>query len=153
MTNWLSGPEQVAWRAFLTGQARVLEAINQDMATESGLTLNEYEVLVRLSESPGHELRMSHLADNLVHSRSRLTHTVKRLEQEGFVHREPCPQDRRGIVCHLTDAGLSKLEQAAPKHVDSVRAALLERLTSEEFLQLGQIFSKLTASFDEAVAQ
>lgn len=152
MANWLTEPEQRAWRSFLTGQARVLEAINQDMVTDSGLTLNEYEVLVRLSESPERRLRMSNLAEHLVHSRSRLTHTVKRLEGAGYVERTRCPEDRRGIVCHLTESGFAKLEQAAPRHVDSVRKNLVDCLSTKEFLQLGELFAKI-GSCEEPVAQ
>ena len=143
MVEWLSEKEQAAWRSFLTGQALVLDAINQDLSADSGLTLNEYEVLVRLSESPDRQLRMSHLAENLVHSRSRLTHTVKRLEKAGFVSREPCPDDRRGIICKLTDEGFAKLEQTAPQHVDSVRRHLISHLEPEEFLEFGRVLKKL----------
>ncbi|MDP9806670.1 DNA-binding MarR family transcriptional regulator [Trueperella bonasi] len=143
MVDWLTDKEQVAWRSFLTGQALVLDAINQDLASDSGLTLNEYEVLVRLSESPQRQLRMSHLAENLVHSRSRLTHTVKRLENQGYVYREPCPEDRRGIICKLTDAGFAKLEQTAPQHVESVRRHLISHLKPDEFLEFGRVLKKL----------
>ncbi|AHU90200.1 MarR family transcriptional regulator [Trueperella pyogenes] len=153
MVNWLNHSEQVAWRAFLTGQARILEAINQDMVNDSGLTLNEYEVLVRLSESPDRMLRMSTLADNLVHSRSRLTHTVKRLEEIGYVCRTRCPQDRRGIICQLTDKGYAKLEKAAPMHVESVRRNMVSRFTTEEFLALGELFTRITGPIEVPVAQ
>lgn len=143
MVEWLNENEQTAWRSFLTGQALVLDAINHDLATDSGLTLSEYEVLVRLSESPDRQLRMSHLAENLVHSRSRLTHTVKRLEKEGFVLRAPCSDDRRGIICKLTDDGFAKLEKTAPQHVESVRRHLISHLDAEEFLEFGRVLKKL----------
>ncbi|NLW12972.1 MAG: MarR family transcriptional regulator [Trueperella sp.] len=143
VVEWLSEKEQVAWRSFLTGQALVLDVINQDLASDSGLTLNEYEVLVRLSESADRQLRMSHLAENLVHSRSRLTHTVKRLENEGLVLREPCPDDRRGIICKLTDEGFAKLEKTAPRHVESVRRHLISHLEPAEFLEFGRVLKKL----------
>lgn len=143
MVNWLSREQQRAWRSFLRGQAIVLEAVNQDLSSDSGLTLNEYEVLVRLSEAKNHKLRMSNLAQNLVNSRSRLTHTVKRLEKSGYVERQPCPEDRRGIVCILTDAGFSKLKKSAPEHVESVREHLVSHLSDEEFAEFGRLWEKL----------
>ncbi|MFC5280799.1 MarR family winged helix-turn-helix transcriptional regulator [Arcanobacterium canis] len=145
--EWLDEQEQIAWRHFLRGTAYVLERINRDMVEENGITFNEYEVLVRLSESPNRKARMSQLAKNLVHSRSRLTHTVSRLEQAGYVLREPCADDRRGIMCTLTDEGFAKLEESAPKHVNSVRKHLLSKLTREEFLAHGDRSAKL---LDEA---
>lgn len=147
--RWLDDGEQRAWRSFLRGQATILDAINHDVNEDSDLTLNEYEVLVRLSESEGRRARMSNLASELVHSRSRLTHTVSRLEAAGFVERFPCADDRRGIICALTDAGFAKLEAAAPLHVESVRRRILDVLSREEFLELGRIFAKLVEA-DEA---
>ena len=60
---------------------------------------------------------MSELADRAVNSRSRLTHTVTRMEERGLVRREACPDDGRGVLCLLTDAGFAALERAAPDHV------------------------------------
>lgn len=142
-TRWLDGEEQQAWRNFLRGQATIHDAINHDGVEEFGLALHEYEVLVRLAEAPEHQSRMSALATGLVHSRSRLTHTVARLERAGYVQRFQCPHDRRGIFCRLTDEGLVKLEESAPQHVTSLRAHFLDKITREELLTIGEIFSKL----------
>ncbi|MDP9800574.1 DNA-binding MarR family transcriptional regulator [Arcanobacterium wilhelmae] len=146
--EWLDEEEQIAWRHFLRGTAFAIERINRDMVEDNGITFNEYEVLVRLSESPDRKARMSQLAKNLVHSRSRLTHTVSRLEAAGYVLREPCADDRRGIMCTLTDAGFAKLEQSAPKHVNSVREHLLSKLTRDEFLAYGDTSAKLLGEAD-----
>jgi DNA-binding MarR family transcriptional regulator len=81
-TRWLSIDQQRSWRLFLRASAQVLEDVNHDLSTRAGLSLSEYEVLVRLSEAPGRVRRMSSLAEDLVYSRSRLTHTVRRLEEE-----------------------------------------------------------------------
>ncbi len=49
---WLDDEQQVSWRSFLEGSARLTEALNRDLDAESQLSLHEYEVLVRLSENP-----------------------------------------------------------------------------------------------------
>lgn len=144
MTNWLDDDEQRAWRAFLRGSAQILDAINRDMGQDSGLTFNEYEILVLLSESPDRQLRMSVLAQHLVHSRSRLTHTVNRLEKAGYVERFPCADDRRGINCILTDAGFAKLEFSAHDHVESVRRNFVDLITRDELLELGRVYRKIS---------
>lgn len=120
-TRWLDEEEQYAWRNLLRGQATVQEAVNHDGVEDFGLALQEFEVLMRLSEQPEHQSRMSALATGLVYSRSRLTHTVARLEKAGYVQRFQCPHDRRGIFCRITDEGLVKLEEAAPLHIQSLR--------------------------------
>lgn len=141
--HWLNSAEQYAWRHYLRGSAQLMEKINKDMLADNDLTLNEYEVLVRLSEAPEHNLRMSLLAENLVHSRSRLTHTVSRLEVMGYVERESCADDKRGVNCILTDKGYKKLEKAAPSHVESVRRHIVDVLTPQEFSEWGRIWRKL----------
>ncbi len=98
-----------------------------------------YEILVVLSESPGHVLRMSELADRCLSSRSRLSHAVTRLEEAGWVERRSCPSDRRGAFAVLTDQGMAALEAAAPGHVQSVRCHLFDALTPQQIDQLGEI--------------
>ena len=76
-----------------------------------------YEVLVRLSEAPDRRLRLSDLADRSESSRSRLSHSLARLEALGSIRRQACQSDRRGAFAVLTDHGFAALEAAAPVHV------------------------------------
>ncbi|WP_043502876.1 MarR family winged helix-turn-helix transcriptional regulator [Georgenia sp. SUBG003] len=139
--RWLDADQQRAWRRYLRGSASLQEVINHDLEQSAGLSLSEYEVLVRLSEAEGRTLRMSALADELVHSRSRLTHTIRRMEAAGLVERTTCTEDRRGVNATLTDKGYARLEEAAPGHVESVRARMVDRLTPEQLGQLGEIMA------------
>src|ERR687890_1482634 len=117
--RWLSVDQQQVWRSYLLGSARLAERLDADLR-EFGIDLGEYEILVTLSEAPERRVRMSELADAVHQSRSRLTHTVTRLENAGLVDRSNCPTDRRGVWAHLSDEGLALLEEAAPRHVESV---------------------------------
>jgi DNA-binding MarR family transcriptional regulator len=141
-TRWLDAQEQVAWRAFLEGSARLFERLGR-VLDAAGLSLAEYEILVRLSEVPAHEIRMSELAAAVVHSRSRLTHTVARMESAGLVQRAASPDDGRGVLCRLTASGLDLLVDTAPGHVTSVREALLDSMTREEFLSMGTAMGRV----------
>lgn len=147
---WLGIEQQKAWRTFLFTTTRVREQLSQvlEQAPDIDLTFAEYEILVRLSEGHDQRIRMSDLADHVVHSRSRLTHTVARLEKRGLVTRERCTSDGRGRMAVLTDDGRALLEQAAPLHVRSVRALLIDGVGEEGFLQLGQILSALLTDDD-----
>ena len=86
---------------------------------------------------------MSALAEFLALSRSRLTHTVDRMEKRGLVVRTPVPGDRRGVNCVMTDAGYAALVDAAPGHVTAVRRLLVDALTDEEFMVLGRAMAKV----------
>ncbi|MEP6851645.1 MAG: MarR family transcriptional regulator [bacterium] len=137
--SWLSDDEQKHWRAFLYSTQRLLDTIDHDLLTEFGLPHGYYEIFVRLSEAPERSMRMSELADATRSSRSRLSHAVARLEEQGWVERVECDTDRRGQVAHLTDGGMALLQRAAPHHVQAVRRYLLDPLTPEQFATLGQI--------------
>ncbi len=141
--QWLDTEEQKSWRSLLQGISKFLVAANADLQQQEDLSLSEYEVLAYLSEAPGRQLRMSQLAQNLVHSRSRLTHTVHRLEQQEYVQRLKCADDRRGRNCILTEKGWQKVQSAAPVHVGSVRKYLIDSLTRKEFLELGRICAQI----------
>ena len=146
-TRWLDGEEQQAWRRYIRGVRLLDEALRRGLE-EHDLSHPEYEILVRLSEAPDRSLRMSDLASDVVNSRSRLTHTVNRLERAGWVRREPCSQDGRGVQCRLSDAGFTRLAEAAHTHVSAVRTHLLDPLTREEFLALGASLAKVGNSLD-----
>lgn len=135
---WLSEEQQHYWRAYILGVARLNEALSRQLEGDSGLSLSEYEVMVRLSEAPDRTVRMAELAAALVHSRSRLTHTISRMERRGLVRRDSCLADGRGVNAVLTDEGYQLLVEAAPGHVRAVRAQLVDRLTDEQFRALGE---------------
>lgn len=143
MTRWLDAEEQVAWRAYLQASTMLTERLNRDLELHHGISQSEYEILVRLSETPHRRLRMALLADQVVHSRSRLTHTVARLERAGYVERQAAECDRRGVECVLTETGYALLEQAAHTHVEGVRSALLDPMSREQFLELGRVMSQV----------
>jgi DNA-binding MarR family transcriptional regulator len=140
--RWLSDSEQDHWRAYLRGSRYLEEALDRDLQTH-GLQLTEYEILSMLSESEGGRLRMSELADLVVQSRSRLTHTAARLEKRGWVVRQSCLSDRRGVELVLTDEGWDRLNSVAKAHVESVRRHLLDVMASDEFAALGVAMGKV----------
>ena len=140
--RWLDDEQQAAWRSWLAGSAALSEALNRDLDVH-GVTLSEYEILVRLTEADSSAMRMNELATAVVHSRSRLTHTVARMERRGLVARTACPEDRRGVVCALTPQGRELLVQVAPHHVESVRQRLVDVLSREELRTLGAAMERV----------
>ncbi len=147
---WLDLDEQKAWRTYLFTTTRLRERLSQTLEQDPNidLSLAEYEILVRLSESESGSVRMSELAQQVVNSRSRLTHTVARMEKRGLVARERSVSDGRGRVAVLTAEGRELLERAAPRHVMSVREFLLDRLGREDFLALARILDRLVSDED-----
>lgn len=138
--HWLTDAQQRVWRAYLLGSARLSERMDANLR-QFGIDLPEFQILVALSETPERRLRMSDLADEVHQSRSRLTHTVARMEAEDLVERVNCPTDRRGVWASLTAHGLTLLETAAPTHVEFVRRSFVEVAAPEDYEAVGRVFS------------
>jgi DNA-binding MarR family transcriptional regulator len=141
--RWLDEEEQHVWREYLRATRLLETALDHDLQAH-GLQLSEYEILSMLSEQPDRRLRMSVIAELVVQSRSRLTHTAGRLEHRGWVRREACVGDRRGVELVLTETGFAEITRMAPTHVGSVRVNLLDHLSHEDLLALGRAMAAIT---------
>jgi DNA-binding MarR family transcriptional regulator len=137
--RWLTDSEQCTWRAFLEATQQLNEQLDRELLQQAGMPLAYYQILAMLSEAPDRTLRMSELAERTWSSRSRLSHAVDRLEENGWVRRARCPTDKRGSFAVLTDAGFEVLAAAAPAHVESVRRHLFEQLSPAQVQALGQM--------------
>lgn len=145
--RWLDADQQEIWRAWLAATARVNEYLSADLRPFN-LDLNEYEVLVVLSESPNHSIRMSALAEGSNQSRSRLTHTVGRMEKAGLITREACTDDRRGVIARLTEEGFALLERAARSHVAAVREIFVDPVNPKDFDAMGRALKAILSVAD-----
>src|SRR3989440_8967151 len=112
--RWLDDDEQATWRTFLAATHLLMDRLDRELQTGAGMPHAYYEILVRLSEARGRAMRMSDLAERCHSSRSRLSHAVRRLEEDGWVRREAVESDRRGAVGAPTQARLAALQGAGP---------------------------------------
>jgi DNA-binding MarR family transcriptional regulator len=141
--RWLDADQQRSWRALVLGTTLLFDRLDADLRHQHGISLVEYEILVRLSESDG-QMRMARLADSLAHSRSRVTHTVKRMEADGLVTRCGATEDGRGVVCQMTDRGDLLLRNVAPAHVAGVRDYLVDLVGPQDFAALGRVMNAVS---------
>jgi DNA-binding MarR family transcriptional regulator len=139
---WLDADEMAAWRAYAATVFDLNAALEGDLA-EFGLTLGDYQVLVFLSEAEDHSMRMCDLAAHLQLSPSGLTRRLDGLVRGGLVERHPSLADRRVMLAHLTDEGMAFLEQAAPTHVRSVRARVIDRLDRRDLAAMARIWNAI----------
>lgn len=143
-TVWLDQDQQRSWRAYLVGTTLLMDRLDRDLREAHRLSMPEYEILVRLSEADGHRSRMAVLADSVSHSRSRVTHTVARLEAAGLVVRDACRSDGRGVEAVLTEQGMRTLEVAARTHVAGVRRLLVDLVDDADLQAVGRVFDAVT---------
>ncbi|QNP70128.1 MarR family transcriptional regulator [Streptomyces roseirectus] len=148
-TRWLTEAEQCAWRTQLEVNRLLMHQLEKDLQP-FGLTMNDYEILVNLSESPDVRLRMSDLAAATLQSKSRLSHQITRMENADLVRRENCESDRRGLYAVLTDHGLDVMRQVAPHHVASVRRHFIDLLSPEAMEQLSKALGPVSTHLRES---
>ena len=145
---WLDEAQQRTWRAWLTVAELLPRALDAQLQRDAGLTHPAYVVLAMLSEAPQRSRRMSDLARRANQSQSRLSHTVARLEERGWVRRERSPDDGRGNLAVLTDAGWDVVQSVAPGHVTAVRESVFDPLTPEQTKQFGEVLEAIADRLD-----
>jgi DNA-binding MarR family transcriptional regulator len=112
------------WNELESEHARVREALEHALQREHRLSLTEYEVLRRLADSPEGHRRIQELAEEIHLSQSALSRLVRRLEDDGYVCRNICDHDRRGVYACVTDAGRKAQAEAHPTHVSVLTETL-----------------------------
>ncbi|WP_051792037.1 MarR family winged helix-turn-helix transcriptional regulator [Amycolatopsis jejuensis] len=147
--RWLNAAEQHAWRAYIVASLRLRQRLHRELTEGHGVSLADYEVLVALDAAPDRRTRMSELAGLLGSTKSRLSHQIGKLETAGLVERRPDPDDKRGVITALTDAGYQVLAAAAPTHVRGAREHLIDLLTPEEQTTVSTAFMRVLEHLDD----
>lgn len=146
--RWLDDDEQAAWRGLLTMHAHLTAAMNRDLQRSAGLSLADYDVLVRLSETPDGRCRIFELGQALGWEKSRLSKQLGRMETRDLVVREDCQEDRRGNFAVLTDSGRGALVRAAPAHVAFVRRVVFDQLSAPQLAALRRLTTVVLDALD-----
>jgi DNA-binding MarR family transcriptional regulator len=152
-SRWLEPREQEAWRAYLDMTAKLNARLNREMQEASAISIADFSVLVQLSEHVDGRMRILELARAIGWEKSRLSHQLTRMQQRGLVERSNCSEDRRGAFIVLTERGRRTIEQAAPKHVQSVRRYVFDELDAEQVAALGSISRSVVNLLDAACAE
>lgn len=129
--------------SLLRAHASVTRRLSGRLLVEHGLTLSDYEVLLRLSRAPERRLRRVDLAEQVVLSASGITRLLDGLEASGLVERAACETDRRVVYAVLTEAGLEKLEEASRSHVAQVEELFGDRYDAAELAELAALLERL----------
>jgi DNA-binding MarR family transcriptional regulator len=145
---WLDERQQHVWRSWLAMTSRLPAALNRQLQRDSELSLQDFDVLVQLTDVTEGRVRVSVLATALGWERSRLSHHVTRMVRRGLVVREECGDDGRGAFVVLTSAGRVAIEGAAPDHVRTVRRLVFDALSPAEVDALGSITAKVLARLE-----
>ena len=144
--RWLTDDEQAAWRGLQRLQRELAAKLSRQLALDSGLSLQDYAVLVALTDRPEGRMRAFELGRELGWEKSRVSHHISRMAERGLVVRERCETDQRGAFVAITDEGRVAIESAAPGHVAAVRRWFVDLLTPEQLRALTEIGDTVSAA-------
>jgi DNA-binding MarR family transcriptional regulator len=147
--NWLDPREDRAWRTFIHAHHRLAVRLNQLLLQDSGLTNADYELLAVLSDDSTGRMPAQEACALLQWEKSRLSHQVRHLQQQGLVTREPNPADGRSSVIRLLPAGRRAIEEAAPEHVRNVRRNFIDLFTPAELDMLTALHERVMRHLEE----
>ena len=138
-----TGPAVRAFALLLRAQSVTTRLLSASLQSSHGLTINDYEALLVLSNAPDQRLKRVDLARRLLLTPSGVTRLLEGLEGAGLVERTTCPSDLRVAYAQLTDAGCETLAAASCDHVASIRSLFEEHLSEAEIEQLTDTLGKL----------
>lgn len=146
--RWLDQTEREMWMRLVGVTFLMPGVLESQLKRDAGLSFFEYHVLAMLSEADAHTRLMSDLAKWSNSSLSRLSHVVTRLEKQGWVRREACPNDGRATNAVLTEEGLAHLAAHAPAHVEEVRRQIFDVLEPDQVVALAEGLGRILAQLD-----
>ncbi|HEX3778384.1 MAG TPA: MarR family winged helix-turn-helix transcriptional regulator [Pseudonocardiaceae bacterium] len=144
----LDQDEERFWRALQRVTIALPRVLDDDLLRSTGLTMTEYAVLMNLSESAEHEMRMADIAAATALSASRITRVVEQLRSRGLVTKRKCAEDSRSNIAGLTADGLAKLRAAYPSHLRSARSRVIEHLDPRTTKRLATVLLKIAEQLD-----
>jgi DNA-binding MarR family transcriptional regulator len=121
----------------------VTRRLSAQLSADHGLTLSDYEVLLRLARAPERRMRRVDLAEQVLLTASGITRLLDGLERSGFVERASCDSDRRVVYAVLTEQGVDKLRTASTSHLAQIDALFRERLDDDELSGLADLLARL----------
>jgi DNA-binding MarR family transcriptional regulator len=147
MSSQVLSAQSTAVRAFiglLRAHAEATRTLSAQLVADHGLTINDYEVLLRLARAEDRRMRRVDLAEEVVLTASGITRLLEGLEREGLVERASCEHDRRVVYAVLTPAGLDKLRAASESHVVQIETFFAERFSPSDIEQVARLLEQAT---------
>jgi len=128
--------------------SRHLDLARRDAFAAYAIELWEFDVLAALRRTGApYELSPGRLLRETLVTSGTMTNRVDRLAARGFVERSPDPNDRRGVIVALTDAGREVVDAALADLLDRERD-LLARLPERDRTALAALLRELLEPFD-----
>jgi DNA-binding MarR family transcriptional regulator len=134
-----------AFVALVRAHSAAIRQLNAQLTRDHGLTINDYEVLLRLATAEDRRMRRVDLANEVLLTASGITRLLDGLEKAGFVERGSCDSDRRVVYAVLTETGREKLRTASKTHVAQIEELFAAKLEEPEQATFAGLLERMAA--------
>lgn len=134
-----------AWVALVRAGQAVPAAVEADLKRLGLPPLDWYDALLELRRAGEAGLRPVELERRMLLAQYNVSRLVDRLARGGLVDRRPCPDDARGSILAITEAGRDLLRGMWPAYATSIELRLGSRLSDAEAVELARLLEKLLA--------
>lgn len=148
MVKKFSDIESRAWTSFVKSQQLLLEKVDEEFKKNSLPPLTWYDVLLELDKEKDGMLRLNELGERVLLTKYNTTRLVRRLEEKGYVFRQTCPRDARGVFAVITQKGRELRKKMWPVYYNVIRKYFLSSLDSKEFEQLIECMNKIRKNLE-----
>src|SRR5258708_29203177 len=135
-----------AWGALTAAHALVTEQLSAALTRTCGLSINEFQILLRVDRAPDPGVRLGELHSAVRLTQPSLSRAVARLERHGWLRRAAAPGDGRGVMVTLTAAGRDVLARGSAVHTQTISELLLDRLSPDEQDLLARALTRVAAA-------
>ncbi|MFF2555159.1 MarR family winged helix-turn-helix transcriptional regulator [Nocardia sp. NPDC058058] len=129
-------------------ETRLYNALNDRLRQRHGIVTSQLEFLRFLRDHPG--ARVADLATEFAAGVGAISKGIDRLEQQGWVARQPNPADRRSSLLALTEDGLRLVRSTDDTFTECLAELLGGNLPSSSLSTVAQSLSQLRDVLERA---
>ena len=128
---------------LLESYNRLTRLLDAELQRTDGISLQTYEVLLRIAREPQGFITMTGLSEAVSLTTGGITRLADRLEADGLVERVSCPSDRRKVHLTLTSRGNDVLATATEHHLQSLQEHVTSRVAPADLVVLHRVLDDL----------
>lgn len=140
-----------AWESLFRAQVTIMRALAAEFPSEI-VSLNEYDVLFNIARAPNRRLRLKDLNRSVLITQPSVSRLVDRLAARGLVVKTPDPDDGRGTIVAITEAGFALFRRVAFTHMDAISRHVGDALDERELRELIDLCDRLRRSVGPGLA-
>ncbi|QVI20746.1 winged helix DNA-binding protein [Nocardia tengchongensis] len=142
-------PAVTLWGLLLEVESELKRRLDGVITSATGLSGKQFEVLLRVAQTRGQQLRLTQLATMTSFTSGGTSKLIVRMESAGLLARAHDPNDGRATLVTITDQGWDLLHRGLAAHVPSLYREMVDVLTTEQTEQLESVLRALRTAFTD----